>query len=154
MYKQVNSLSWVLNIYCQNLSYNFLEHCFKETFFQQEQLKEKLKLTIHRKPLKTKMRPEIACGKSLFFWFCSGLAFSLLASLPPSYGLYTAFFPMLTYFFLGTSKHISVGMYRNYHTLDLSPPFFLNDQARWKVSHFFYEQFSQMIPSNKRFFWP
>ncbi|XP_012723156.2 solute carrier family 26 member 3 [Fundulus heteroclitus] len=40
-----------------------------------------------------------------------GLAFSLLASLPPSYGLYTAFFPMLTYFFLGTSRHISVGSF-------------------------------------------
>ncbi|KAK5849345.1 hypothetical protein PBY51_008995 [Eleginops maclovinus] len=40
-----------------------------------------------------------------------GLAFSLLASLPPSYGLFTAFFPMLTYFFLGTSRHISVGSF-------------------------------------------
>ncbi|XP_034434431.1 chloride anion exchanger-like [Hippoglossus hippoglossus] len=40
-----------------------------------------------------------------------GLAFSLLASLPASYGLYTAFFPMLTYFFLGTSRHISVGSF-------------------------------------------
>ncbi|CAL8323660.1 unnamed protein product [Lota lota] len=40
-----------------------------------------------------------------------GLAFALLASLPPSYGLFTAFFPMLTYFFLGTSRHISVGAF-------------------------------------------
>ncbi|XP_071393112.1 chloride anion exchanger-like [Centroberyx affinis] len=40
-----------------------------------------------------------------------GLAFSLLASLPASYGLYTAFFPVLTYFFLGTSRHISVGSF-------------------------------------------
>ncbi|XP_041636768.1 chloride anion exchanger-like isoform X2 [Cheilinus undulatus] len=40
-----------------------------------------------------------------------GLAFALLASLPPSYGLYTAFFPVLTYFFLGTSRHISVGSF-------------------------------------------
>nr|AQQ13389.1 solute carrier family 26 member 3 [Sciaenops ocellatus] len=40
-----------------------------------------------------------------------GLAFSLLAALPPSYGLYTAFFPMLTYFFLGTSRHISIGSF-------------------------------------------
>ncbi|XP_054595531.2 chloride anion exchanger isoform X2 [Nothobranchius furzeri] len=40
-----------------------------------------------------------------------GLAFSLLASLPVSYGLYTAFFPVLTYFFLGTSRHISIGSF-------------------------------------------
>ncbi|KAK2495602.1 hypothetical protein MC885_017801 [Smutsia gigantea] len=37
------------------------------------------------------------------------LAFALLVSIPPSYGLYAAFFPIITYFFLGTSKHISVG---------------------------------------------
>lgn len=39
----------------------------------------------------------------------TGLAFALLVSIPPSYGLYAAFFPVITYFFLGTSKHISVG---------------------------------------------
>ncbi|XP_006633439.2 chloride anion exchanger [Lepisosteus oculatus] len=38
-----------------------------------------------------------------------GLAFALLAYVPPGYGLYSAFFPVLTYFFLGTSRHISVG---------------------------------------------
>uniref|UniRef100_A0A8C2A668 Solute carrier family 26 member 3 n=1 Tax=Cyprinus carpio TaxID=7962 RepID=A0A8C2A668_CYPCA len=40
-----------------------------------------------------------------------GLAFSLLASLPPGYGLYTAFFPAIIYFFLGTSRHLSVGAF-------------------------------------------
>ncbi|XP_056093272.1 solute carrier family 26 member 3 [Rhinichthys klamathensis goyatoka] len=40
-----------------------------------------------------------------------GLAFSLLASLPPGYGLYTAFFPAIVYFFLGTSRHLSVGAF-------------------------------------------
>ncbi|XP_064198750.1 solute carrier family 26 member 3, tandem duplicate 2 [Anguilla rostrata] len=40
-----------------------------------------------------------------------GLAYSLLASLPPWYGLFAAFFPVITYFFLGTSRHISVGAF-------------------------------------------
>ncbi|XP_062862352.1 solute carrier family 26 member 3, tandem duplicate 2 [Trichomycterus rosablanca] len=40
-----------------------------------------------------------------------GLAYSLLASLPAWYGLYSAFFPVIIYFFLGTSRHISVGAF-------------------------------------------
>ncbi|XP_015982474.1 chloride anion exchanger [Rousettus aegyptiacus] len=38
-----------------------------------------------------------------------GLAYALLVTIPPSYGLYAAFFPIIIYFFLGTSRHISVG---------------------------------------------
>ncbi|KAM9327707.1 LOW QUALITY PROTEIN: chloride anion exchanger-like [Pholidichthys leucotaenia] len=38
-----------------------------------------------------------------------GLAYCLLASLPAWYGLFSAFFPVVCYFFLGTSRHISVG---------------------------------------------
>ncbi|XP_055974395.1 chloride anion exchanger [Sorex fumeus] len=38
-----------------------------------------------------------------------GLAYALLVNIPPSYGLYAAFFPIIVYFFLGTSRHISVG---------------------------------------------
>ncbi|CAN9508080.1 unnamed protein product [Ophioblennius macclurei] len=38
-----------------------------------------------------------------------GLAYCLLASLPTWYGLFSAFFPVVIYFFLGTSRHISVG---------------------------------------------
>ncbi|KAE8616244.1 hypothetical protein XENTR_v10008754 [Xenopus tropicalis] len=38
-----------------------------------------------------------------------GLAFALLAAVPAGYGLYSSFFPVLTYMFLGTSKHLSVG---------------------------------------------
>ncbi|KAM5303619.1 chloride anion exchanger isoform 1-T1 [Glossophaga mutica] len=38
-----------------------------------------------------------------------GLAYGLLVNIPPSYGLYAAFFPVIVYFFLGTSRHISAG---------------------------------------------
>ncbi|XP_073475773.1 chloride anion exchanger-like [Aquarana catesbeiana] len=38
-----------------------------------------------------------------------GLAYALLTNVPPGYGLYAAFFPVVVYFFFGTSRHISAG---------------------------------------------
>lgn len=39
-----------------------------------------------------------------------GMAYALLGNLPPVVGIYMAFFPVLAYFFFGTSKHVSMGM--------------------------------------------
>ena len=40
----------------------------------------------------------------------SGIAYALLANLPPILGLYTSFVPPLLYTFLGLSPQVSMGM--------------------------------------------
>ena len=39
------------------------------------------------------------------------MAYSMMADLPPVNGLYVSFFTVLAYFFLGTSRHLSLGTY-------------------------------------------
>ena len=40
-----------------------------------------------------------------------GMGYALLAHLPPIYGLYTSFFPVIVYCFFTTSRHTSFGTY-------------------------------------------
>uniref|UniRef100_A0A8C2G2V7 Chloride anion exchanger-like n=1 Tax=Cyprinus carpio TaxID=7962 RepID=A0A8C2G2V7_CYPCA len=94
------------------------------TFFQDSLMNKKLK----RRNTAISLLPIIGWMKTYSFkdWLLNdilsgvstglvavlqGLAFSLLASIPTWYGLYAAFFPVIMYFFLGTSRHISVGSF-------------------------------------------
>ncbi|KAG5267565.1 hypothetical protein AALO_G00223130 [Alosa alosa] len=65
---------------------------------------------VSRYPIKEWLLSDVISGVSTGL-VCSlqGLAYALLVSVAPVYGLYSAFFPILTYFLLGTSRHISVG---------------------------------------------
>ncbi len=38
-----------------------------------------------------------------------GMAYAMIAGLPPVYGLYASIFPVLVYLFLGTSKNVGIG---------------------------------------------
>ncbi|KAM6468769.1 solute carrier family 26 member 6 isoform 2-T3 [Liasis olivaceus] len=61
-------------------------------------------------PVKEWLPGDIISGFSVAIMHLpQGLAYALLAGLPPVHGLYSSFYPVLLYFLFGTSRHISVG---------------------------------------------
>ena len=58
----------------------------------------------------TSLKGDLLAGVTVgVFLIPQGMAYAMLAGLPPVYGLYASFFPILVYAFMGTSKQLSVG---------------------------------------------
>ena len=66
--------------------------------------------TLRTYSFRTRLLSDFVAGLSVgIMHIPQGMGFALLASLPPVYGLYASFWPVLIYFFFGSCHHLSAG---------------------------------------------
>ncbi|KAM8883829.1 prestin isoform 1-T4 [Synchiropus picturatus] len=115
-------------VYDEELIRSQLFHC-KENTSLRKRLKQKLRCTSTKAkaavlsflpiltwlpayPVKEYLFSDIVSGLSTgVVQLPQGLAYAMLAAVPPVYGLYSSFYPVMLYTFFGTSRHISVGTF-------------------------------------------
>ncbi|ELU06319.1 hypothetical protein CAPTEDRAFT_122476 [Capitella teleta] len=62
--------------------------------------------------IKRDVLPDVVAGLTVgIMQIPQGMAYAVLASMDAVYGLYMSFFPIIVYFFFGTSRHLSFGTF-------------------------------------------